>query len=131
MTTITTDLAQTIVEKAQQKARKLNVNVCIAITDSGAHLAMFYRMEQAFIGSIDVAIAKARTSVLFPLPSDEFGQLIRDEQLTGMELTNQHLVGFSGGIPIIRNGSVIGAIGISGASAEHDKLIAQYAVTDR
>ncbi len=131
MTTITTDLAQTIVEKAQQKARKLNVNVCIAITDSGAHLAMFYRMEQAFIGSIDVAIAKARTSVLFPLPSDEFGQLIRDEQLTGMELTNQHLVGFSGGIPIIRNGSVIGAIGISGASAEHDKLIAQHAVTDR
>ncbi|MCE2030080.1 GlcG/HbpS family heme-binding protein [Sessilibacter corallicola] len=131
MTTITTDLAQTIVEKAQQKARELNVNVCIAITDSGAHLAMFYRMEQAFIGSIDVAIAKARTSVLFPLPSDEFGQLIRDEQLTGMELTNQHLVGFSGGIPIIRNGSVIGAIGISGASTEHDKLIAQYAVTDR
>jgi uncharacterized protein GlcG (DUF336 family) len=127
MTSINQEIASHILERAETKARELSVNVCIAITDTGGHLYAFQRMDNAFIGSVDVAIKKANTSSMFPLPTADFGTLIRDEHLTGMELSNQGLIGFAGGQPISRDGHLIGAIGISGASAEQDAAIAEYA----
>lgn len=128
MKALTEALAATLIERAEEKAREIGVNVCIAITDSGAHLAAFKRMDGSFTGSIDVAIGKARTSSLFPLPSGDFGSLIRREQLTGMELSNQGLIGFAGGQPLRIENALIGAIGISGATAEQDDAIARHAI---
>lgn len=121
-------LAENLLKYAEEKANSLAVNVCIAITDSGAHLNAFKRMDHAFTGSIDVAIGKARTSSLFPVSSGDFGQLVRNESLTGMELTNQGLVAFPGGVPVKCNNRLLGAIGISGATAEQDEAIANYAI---
>lgn len=130
MKQLTQVIAAKLIEKAEEKATKIGVRVCIAITDGGAHLLAFKRMDGAFTGSVDVAIGKARTSSLFPLPSGDFGDLIRNEQLTGMELSNHGLVGFPGGHPIKANDDQIGAIGISGASAGQDAEIAAHAVLE-
>ncbi|MGH1463357.1 MAG: GlcG/HbpS family heme-binding protein [Neptuniibacter sp.] len=121
-------LANQMITRAIEKAEELGVNVCIAVTDSGAHLKSFARMDNAFLGSVDVAISKARTSTLFPLPSGTFGELIREEKLTGMDQSNGGLIGFPGGLPITVEGIQVGAIGISGASAEQDSAIAEHAV---
>lgn len=127
---ITQNIAEQLIRSAEEKANALGVNVCIAITDAGAHLCAFKRMDHAFTGSVDVAIGKARTSALFPVPSGAFGALVREEKLTGMELTNQGLVAFPGGLPIMHEKQQIGAIGISGATAEQDDEIARYAATN-
>lgn len=130
MTLMNQILAQQIIAKAEEKASNLGVNVCIAITDQGGHLTAFKRMDKAFTGSVEVAIAKAKTSSLFPVSSGDFGQLIREEQLTGMELTNQGLIGFAGGVPVFIQDSQVGAVGISGASAEEDNAIAEFATNE-
>lgn len=130
MSSLSLETVNRIVSRAVEKAQSLNVNVCIAVMDGGAHLLSFSRMDGAFTGSVDVAIAKARTSALFPLPSGTFGELIRSEQLTGMELCNQGLAAFPGGFPIKHEGQQLGAIGISGATAAQDSAIAEYAIAE-
>lgn len=125
MTTMTLDKARQCIVNAVSAAEKTGIKVCIAIVDSGAHLVAFERMDGAFLGSIDIAIKKARTSALFPLESGKLGALIRSEQLTGFELSNDHLMGFNGGVPVFDGPTQIGAIGISGGSAEQDLSIAK------
>lgn len=127
--TLTETLSRQLINDAAAKAEELGVRVCIAITDPGAHLNAFQRMDGAFTGSVDVAMAKARTSSLFPLDSGTFGSLVREEKLTGMELCNQGLAAFPGGEPIFFREQQIGAIGISGATAEQDQEIARYALS--
>ncbi|MFW1678129.1 GlcG/HbpS family heme-binding protein [Pontibacter sp. JAM-7] len=119
--------AQRILQAAVTKAKELDIRVCIAVVDASAQLNMFQRMDGAFLGAIDVAIKKARTSALFPLPSGDFGQLMRDEDLTGMHETNGGLIGFPGGCPVFVAGQSLGAIGISGGSADQDHAIASAA----
>lgn len=119
---------QQLIRYSTEKARELGVRICVAVTDSGANLTGFLRMDKAFLGSVDVAIRKARTSALFPLNSGTFGEVIRSEQLLGMELSNGMLTPFPGGVPMFRDEHQIGAIGISGATAEQDEMIATYAI---
>lgn len=119
---------QLLIQYSTEKARELGVRICVAVTDSGANLTGFLRMDKAFLGSVDVAIRKARTSALFPIGSGVFGELIVSEKLLGMELSNGLLTPFPGGIPLFRGDDQIGAVGISGATAEQDEMIATYAI---
>lgn len=127
-TSMTLAAARRHIADAISKSEQLGIKVCIAIVDSGAHLVAFERMDGAFLGSVDIAIKKARTSALFPLESGQLGALIRSEQLTGFELSNEKLMGFNGGVPIFADDTQIGAIGISGGSAEEDLVIARAAL---
>ena len=127
-TSMTLAAARRHITDAVSKSEQLGIKVCIAIVDSGAHLVAFERMDGAFLGSVDIAIKKARTSALFPLESGPLGALIRSEQLTGFELSNENLMGFKGGVPIFAGDDQIGAIGISGGSAEEDLAIARAAL---
>ena len=120
-----------IINRASEYASRLGINVCITIVDAAGHLQSFLRMDGAIIGAIDVSQRKARTSALFRCNSGEFGKLITDEQLIGMENSNGGLMAFPGGIPIFLNDEVVGAIGVSGGSAEQDHLIANYAIADK
>ena len=129
MTTLMTlAAARRHIADAISKSEQLGIKVCIAVVDSGAHIVAFERMDGAFLGSVDIAIKKARTSALFPLESGQLGALIRSEQLTGFELSNENLMGFNGGVPIFAGDDQIGAIGISGGSAEEDLAIARAAL---
>jgi len=77
------EIANLLIKRAIEKARILEVNVCIAVVDDGAILTGFIRMDGAFKGSVDVAIGKARTSALFPYPTEQFGEVIHTNHLTG------------------------------------------------
>ncbi|WP_296052487.1 heme-binding protein [uncultured Alteromonas sp.] len=127
-TPMTVATARRYIAQATAKSEQLGIKVCIAIVDSGAHLVAFERMDDAFLGSVDIAIKKARTSALFPLESGQLGALIRSEQLTGFELSNDSLMGFNGGVPVFNGDNQVGAIGISGGSAEQDLAIAKAAL---
>ena len=127
-TSMTLAAARRHITDAISKSEQLGIKVCIAVVDSGAHIVAFERMDGAFLGSVDIAIKKARTSALFPLESGPLGALIRSEQLTGFELSNENLMGFKGGVPIFAGDDQIGAIGISGGSAEEDLAIARAAL---
>lgn len=116
-----------ILSRARRKAAELGVGVSVAVVDSGAHLKAFQRMDGAILGSVDVAQRKARTAVLFPGETGDFGRLVVEEGLLGMELTNGGTVGFHGGVPIYLGDVVLGAVGVSGASAGQDLSIARYA----
>ena len=128
MNILSSQTARQLIEAAEHKAQQMGINVSIAVVDSGAHLLEFRRMDGAILGSADVAQRKARTCALFPMPSGDFGQLIRDAQLTGIELSNGLLTGFPGGVPLKAENGVIGGFGISGGSAEQDLEIATYAL---
>ncbi len=128
MEAISTVRAETIIELACERAQAIGMAACVAVVDAGGHLKAFRRMDGAFAGAVDVSQRKARTSALFPLPSGEFGAMISEQQLTGMELSNGGLAAFHGGLPIMDGDSLIGAIGVSGGSAGQDLDVAQSAL---
>ena len=128
MNMISTVRAEEIIRRVCIRADEIGIAACIAVVDAGAHLKAFRRMDGAFAGAVDVSQRKARTSALFPLPSGDFGKLIVEQQLTGMELTNGGLAAFHGGLPIMEGETLIGAIGVSGGSAEQDLDVARYAL---
>ena len=121
-------MAQDIINKADTHAGELGVKVCISIVDAGGHLKAFHRMDGGSIGPVDVCLRKARTSALFGIDSGDFGELVIKQHLLGMEQTNGGLATFPGGLPIIQDGSLVGAIGVSGASAEQYRQIAGAAL---
>lgn len=128
MSSISTARADEIIRRACIRADEIGIAFCIAVVDAGAHLKAFRRMDGAFAGAVDVSQRKARTSALFPLASGDFGQVIAEQQLTGMELTNGGLAAFHGGLPILEEETLIGAVGVSGGSAEQDLDVARYAL---
>lgn len=115
-----------IIEKAILKAESLGVKSCIAVLDSGANIKSFSRMDDAWVGSIDVAIKKAKTACFFAMPSGEIGKLSQPGQpLYGIEHSNDGLITFPGGLPIVDEaGMLVGAIGVSGDTVENDHLVA-------
>ena len=67
--------AETAIKAAIKKAQALKTQMCIAVVDSGANLKAFHRMDDAWVGSIDIAIKKAKTAVFFGMPTGQIGQL--------------------------------------------------------
>jgi uncharacterized protein GlcG (DUF336 family) len=99
----------------------------VAIVDEGANLKAFGRMEDAWLGSIDIAIKKARTARYFDMPTGDLGQASQPGgPLYNIEVSNGGLITFPGGLPIKdASGKIIGAIGVSGDSVENDHTVAQ------
>ncbi|PKM52045.1 MAG: ATP:cob(I)alamin adenosyltransferase [Firmicutes bacterium HGW-Firmicutes-7] len=127
---MTLDLANMIVLSSLKKAEELKVPVVISIVDDGGNLILLNRMQNAHIGSIDISINKAYTSMAFKLTTEMLGKLsLPGEALYGIQNTNNgKIVVFGGGLPIWLNGKLIGAIGVSGGSVEQDILIAEEAL---
>lgn len=118
-----------VIRAAQSSAARLGVAACIAILDAGGHLKAFVRMDRAWLGAIDVAVGKARTSVLFEASTEQIGEVCKpDAQAHGLELTNGGLVTFAGGLPLHdAHGTLCGAVGVSGGQVSEDKAIATEA----
>ena len=124
------EVAQQIIDKAVEKSLEIGVKSCIAVLDSGGNLKSFTRMDDAWVGSIDIAIKKAKTACYFAMPSGEIGKLsIPGYPLYGIEHSNDGLITFPGGLPIVDDeGILIGAIGVSGDTVENDHIVAQAGV---
>lgn len=118
--------SQEIAEAARAKAEQIGVPMNIAIVDEGANIKFFVRMDNAMLGSADIALKKARTSSLFNRDSGEIGLLSQPGgPLHDIEQTNGGLVSFPGGIVIKdRLKRNIGAIGVSGGTVEQDQAVA-------
>jgi uncharacterized protein GlcG (DUF336 family) len=127
---VTMDQALKAIEAARKKAMRIDTKMCIAVVDSGANLKAFLRMDDAWVGSIDIAIKKAKTAVFFMMPTGEIGKLSQPgKSLYGIEHSNEGLITFPGGLPIVDDeGVLIGAIGVSGSSVENDHAVAEAGV---
>jgi uncharacterized protein GlcG (DUF336 family) len=122
--------AQKVVEAARQKAAEENLKMDIAVVDAGANLKAFVRMDRAWLGSIDIAIKKAKTARFFDMPTGEIGKLSgEDGPLYQIAVSNGGLITFPGGIPLKNSaGEIIGGIGVSGDSVENDHMVAEAGV---
>lgn len=127
---ITIEQAQKVVEAAHQKAVEMNVKMNIAVVDAGANLKAFARMDNAWLGSIDISIKKAKTARFFDMPTGELGKISQPgESLYQIEVSNGGLITFPGGIPLKNEkGEIIGAIGVSGDTVENDHAVASAGV---
>ncbi len=127
---ITMENARAAIEAARKKAVELETQMCIAVVDSGANLKAFVRMDDAWVGSIDIAIKKAKTAVFFMMPTGEIGKLSQPgKPLYAIEHSNEGLITFPGGLPIVdEQGVLVGAIGVSGSAVENDNAVAEAGV---
>lgn len=123
---LTLSQAKLVLEAAQVKSQAQGVPMNIAVVDAGGHLKAFVREDGAFLGSIDVATKKAVTARYFNMSSAELGASSQPgKELFGIEVTNGGLVIFGGGELLIHNGTIVGAIGVSGGSVAEDTAVAK------
>jgi len=127
---ITLSQAKMLLSAAEAKANTDGTLMNIAVVDAGANLVGFSRMDGAFLGSIDIAIKKARTARLFNMPTADLGAIAQPhKELYGIEVSNGGLITFGGGYPIIDSeGRIIGGIGVSGGSVKQDEAVAEEAL---
>lgn len=130
MTKLTLNLAKVLIEAAEQKANSLKLSMVISIVDEGGNLIAVHRMDDAWLASVDIAQNKAWTSVALKMPTAGLAEVTTPKtELYGLNTTNNgRIVVFGGGIPLMFDGKVIGAVGVSGSSVSNDILIAEAAV---
>ncbi|HEY6901785.1 MAG TPA: heme-binding protein [Puia sp.] len=117
--------AQAAIDKAVKRAQQTGVAADITILDTAGHLKAFLRMDDAFLGSIDISMGKAKTAMLFRMNSEAVGEFLNPENKTyGLVNTSGGLVGFKGGMPVKAAGEIVAYIGVSGGSPEQDYEIA-------
>ncbi len=124
---ITLDQARQVIAAAEKKSSEIGQPMNVAVVDAGGNLQAFARMENAWLGSIDIAINKAFTARAFDLPTiDLAGNAQPGQQFYGIHASNGgRIMIFAGGIPLKAGGQVIGAIGVSGGSKEQDQSVAE------
>jgi len=125
---ITLEQARKVMAAAEAEARKSNLNLSIAILDTGGHMVLMQRMDGAFFASAQVARDKAWSAAAYRRP----GKALQDRLATGgAEIRILRLQGASpieGGDPLLADGKVVGAIGVSGGSGEQDGVVARAGV---
>jgi glc operon protein GlcG len=120
---ITLNVAKKIVAAAEAEALKRGATVVIAVVDDGGHVLLLERLDDTQVASVEVAIGKARTAAIFRRPSKVFEDQIRDGRVAALALPGA--TPLQGGIPIIVDGKVLGAIGVSGNTPQEDEDIAK------
>jgi len=122
---ITLDAAKKVMVAAEAEATKNNWAMAIAILDSTGHIVMLHRFDNTQYGSIPVAEDKARTALDFRRPSKVFEDLIAQGGIGLRTLALRGAAPLEGGLPIIVDGKVVGAIGVSGATSQQDGQVAK------
>lgn len=126
-TGVTLEDARRVIAAAEKKALEIGQPMNIAVADEGANLVALIRMENAWIGSIDIAQKKAFTSRAFDIATKDLAKHSQSgDQFFGIHASNDgKIMIFAGGIPLKRDGKVVGAIGVSGGSGEQDHAVAE------
>ena len=119
--------ARTILAAAEKKATEIGQPMNIAVADAGGHLIAHVRMDGAWLGSIDISIKKAFTSSAFHITTKDLAANAQSgDQFFGIHASNDgRIMIFAGGVPIKSGTAVVGAIGVSGGSGEHDHAVAE------
>src|ERR1700739_2835728 len=124
---VTLDAARRVIAAAEKKAKEIGQPMNIAVADEGGNLVAHVRMDGAWLGSIDISIKKAYTSRAFDIATKDFATHAQSaSQFFGIHASNDgRIMIFAGGIPLKKNGKVVGAIGVSGGSGEQDHAVAE------
>jgi uncharacterized protein GlcG (DUF336 family) len=127
---VSLDDARRIISAAEDKARTIESPSNIAVVDAGGNLVAHIRMDGAWIGSVDIAINKAFTSRAFDISTKELADSAQPgDQFYGIQESNHgRVVVFAGGIPLERDGLILGAVGVSGGDGDQDQAVAEAAV---
>jgi len=124
---ITLEDARRIISTAEKEAEKVGQPMNVAVADAGGNLVAHVRMDNAWLGSIDISIKKAWTSRAFDITTKDLADNSQSgDQFFGIHASNNGKVMiFAGGIPLKKDGKVVGAIGVSGGSGEQDHRVAK------
>lgn len=125
---VSLEQAKNIVQAAEQEAQRIGQPMNIAVVDAGRELKAFSRMDDAWLGSIDIAINKAYTAASFRLSTQDLASMAQPNggSLYGIHVTNDsRVVIFAGGIPFHTGNDFVGAIGVSGGSVDQDQQVAE------
>ena len=127
-TKMTLELAKALTEKVEQRAKTMGMSVIIAVADQSARPVAIHCMDDAYIASFDIACKKAYTSAGLKMSTETLGQLSQPGgPLYGIQNTNDgKIVIFGGGEPLEIEGKLVGALGVSGGTAEQDTELAAY-----
>jgi glc operon protein GlcG len=120
---LTLEAAREAASAAEAEAVKRKASVVIAVVDDGGHVIYLSRLNDTQVASVDVGIGKARTAAIFRRPSKVFEDQIRDGRIAALALPGA--TPLQGGVPLVANGVVIGAIGVSGNTPQEDEDIAK------
>jgi uncharacterized protein GlcG (DUF336 family) len=127
---LTLNDARRIIAAAESKAAEIGQPMNIAVADEGGNLISHVRMDGAWLGSIDISIKKAYTSRAFDIATKDLAEHSQSGgQFFGIHASNDgRIMIFAGGIPLVKDGKIVGAIGVSGGSGEQDHAVAEAGV---
>jgi glc operon protein GlcG len=124
---LTLEAAKKIAAAAEAEARKRNATVVIVVVDDGGAPILLERIDDTQVASVEVGIGKARTAAIFRRPSKEFEDQVKNGRVAALALPGA--TPLQGGLPIVYEGKVIGAIGVSGNTPQEDEDIARAGLT--
>jgi uncharacterized protein GlcG (DUF336 family)/mannose-6-phosphate isomerase-like protein (cupin superfamily) len=119
---LTLEAAEKVVAAAEAEAKKRNATVVIVVVDDGGYPLVLKRLNDTQVASVDVGIGKARTAAIFRRPSKVFEDQVRDGRVAALALPGA--TPLQGGVPLVFDGKVVGAIGVSGNTPQEDEDIA-------
>jgi glc operon protein GlcG len=120
---LTLEAAMKIAAAAEAEAAKNNWNVAIAIVDEGGHLVLLHKRDNTQYGSIDISIQKAQTAAGFKRATKVFEDAIAGGRTAILGIAQ--VLPLEGGVPLIFNGQIVGAIGVSGVTSQQDGVVAK------
>src|SRR5919198_669005 len=120
---LTLEAAEKVAAAAEAEAKKRNATVVIVVVDDAGYPLILKRLNDTQVASVDVGIGKARTAAIFRRPSKDFEDQIKNGRVAALALPGA--TPLQGGIPLVFNGKVVGAIGVSGNTHQEDEDIAE------
>src|SRR6266487_3611835 len=120
---LTLEVAKKIAAASEAEAKRRGSTVVIVVVDDGGHLLLLERLDDTQVASVEVGIGKARTAAIFRRPSKDFEDQIKQGRVAALALPGA--TPLQGGVPIVVDGKVIGAVGVSGESPQEDEDVAK------
>jgi len=120
---ITLSVAKKIAAAAEAEATRRHLTAVIVVVDDGGHPLLLHRLDNTQVASVEVGIGKARTAAIFRRPSKDFEDQIKEGRIAALALPGA--TPLQGGVPIVFEDKVIGAIGVSGESPQEDEDVAK------
>ena len=131
MSAVKLEDARLVISAAEKKAKEIGQHMNIAVADEGGNIVVHARMDGAWIGSIDISMKQAYTSRAFDIMTKDLASHSQSGgQFFGIHASNDgKIMIFAGGIPLKKDGKVVGAIGVSGGSGDQDHAVAEAGAT--
>jgi uncharacterized protein GlcG (DUF336 family) len=124
--TVTEEICEALAQAAKKKSRSLGVGVTFSVSDENGNLRLLQRFGDAILPSLEISPKKAYTAAVLRQSTAEFGKIAQvGGSAFGINVTNDKLVIFGGGFPLLVQGKTVGGIGVSGGSVEEDEAVAQ------